>query len=203
MANALTMLPVMETFYSVQGEGFHVGTPAYFIRLGGCDVGCSWCDVKDSWDHTVHPIVSVAELVERVVKSGSRIAVITGGEPAMYDLSELTNALRKMGIRTHLETSGVHPISGTWDWITFSPKKFKVPHPSVFALADELKVIVFHRSDLEWAIQFVAQIRVNTALFLQPEWDRREQNTPLILDFIQRNPEWRISLQTHKYLGVD
>ncbi len=196
-------LPVMETFYTIQGEGQHVGVPAFFIRLAGCDVGCHWCDVKESWDADLHPKRTVEELVDQVQKSGAKVVVVTGGEPAMHDLTGLTDQLRKAGIRTHIETSGVYPLTGTWDWVTFSPKKFKAPDPSVYPLVNELKAVIFHSSDISWASGFVPLLPSNTALFLQTEWERREANTPVILDFIRANPGWRISIQVHKYIGVD
>lgn len=196
-------LPVMETFYTVQGEGAFAGAPAFFIRLAGCDVGCTWCDVKDSWDAEMHPRKSVQDLVTMVSESGAPICVITGGEPMMYDLTVLTRQLKEKGIRTHLETSGVYPISGAWDWITFSPKKFKKPEEGVYALAHELKVIVFHPSDLPWAAEHAEKVSNKCKLYLQPEWEKKERMQPLILDFIRKNTQWRISVQTHKYLGVD
>ena len=196
-------LPVMEHFYTVQGEGAFTGAAAYFIRLGGCDVGCTWCDVKESWDVNAHPKISVEELVRLVMESGAPIAVITGGEPAMHDLAELTRALKTAGIRTHIETSGVYPLSGTWDWVTFSPKKFKKPHDSIFDHADELKVVIYHPSDLSWAETFAPSMKEKSHFFLQPEWSKRDKNTPLIFDYVRQNPRWRISIQTHKYMGVD
>ena len=196
-------LPVMETFYTVQGEGFYTGSPAYFIRLGGCDVGCVWCDVKDSWDASAHPLKSVVELAEAVKTSGSPIAVITGGEPSLYDLSALTSELKQRGIRTHIETSGTNELTGEWDWITFSPKKFKAPVDSIYATADELKVIVFNKTDLEFGAEHAAKCGAKTTLYFQAEWDRKEMSYPLIMEYITANPKWKISVQTHKYLGVD
>lgn len=196
-------LHVMETFYTVQGEGAFAGAPAYFIRLGGCDVGCVWCDVKESWDAGRHPSIPVVELAEKVAASGAKICVITGGEPAMYNLESLTEELKSRGIRTHLETSGVYPLTGNWDWVTFSPKKFKAPHESTYALASELKVVVYHKSDLAWAVSHAEKVDQRCMLYLQPEWEKRAEMQPLILDFIRVNTQWRISVQTHKYLGVD
>lgn len=196
-------LPVMETFYTVQGEGAFTGSPAYFIRLGGCDVGCTWCDVKDSWDSSKHPLISVNQLVQDTKASGTKICVITGGEPAMYNLDALTAALHREGIRTHVETSGAHELTGEWDWITFSPKKFKAPVASIYSMAHELKVIVFHVSDVDWAQSHAVKLKAGCMLYLQPEWDRKEKMQEHILDFIRKNTEWRISVQTHKYLGVD
>jgi 7-carboxy-7-deazaguanine synthase len=197
------LLPVMERFYTVQGEGAYAGAPAYFIRLAGCDVGCVWCDVKESWPADAHPLMEVDTLVEDVIKSGACICVVTGGEPAMHDLSSLTTGLRASGIRAHIETSGTHELTGEWDWITFSPKKFKAPVESIYPLADELKVIVYHKSDIPWAVEHAAKTKPDCKLYLQPEWDKRDAMQPLILDFIRQNTQWRISVQTHKYMGVD
>lgn len=196
-------LPVMERFYTVQGEGFFAGTPAYFIRLGGCDVGCVWCDVKESWDASAHPKMSVEQLAEDAKASGAPIVVITGGEPTMYDLTELTSALKAKGLRTHIETSGTNELTGSWDWVTFSPKKFKAPVDSIYDQADELKVIVYHKSDLEWSESHASKVQEHCTLFLQAEWDRRDESYTLIMDYIRANSKWRISVQTHKYLGVD
>lgn len=197
------LLPVMESFYTVQGEGQYTGTPAYFIRLGGCDVGCTWCDVKESWDASIHPQMRVEAIAEAAAATGTPIAVVTGGEPAMYDLTELTRALKSRGLRTHIETSGVYALTGEWDWVTFSPKKFKAPQEEIYSQTDELKVVVFHPSDLNWAEGFAERIRPGALRYLQPEWSRREKNTALIFDYVRAHPSWRISLQTHKYIGVD
>ncbi len=197
-----TVLPLMEDFYTIQGEGFYQGQAAYFIRLGGCDVGCVWCDVKNSWDASAHPVVSVAAITEHVKASGSPVAVITGGEPLMYDLTQLTDSLKRAGIRTHLETSGVYAITGTWNWICFSPKKFKEPDPSVPALADELKVIVYNKSDFQWAEACAAKVSKKCELFLQPEWSREKEMLPLIIDYVKTHPRWKISLQIHKYMNI-
>lgn len=198
-----SQLPVMERFYTVQGEGFYAGAPAYFIRLAGCDVGCVWCDVKESWDANLHPSLAITALIEDVVKSGAPICVVTGGEPAMHDLQELTQGLREKGIRTHIETSGAHELTGHWDWITFSPKKFKAPVESIYQQANELKVVVFHPSDVQWAEGHAQKVTADCMLYLQPEWDKREAMQNIILDFIRTQTQWRISVQTHKYLGVD
>ncbi len=192
----------MEDFYTIQGEGFYQGHAAYFIRLGGCDVGCVWCDVKDSWDAAIHPRVSIGTLVERAKASGSQIVVITGGEPAMYDLAELTEALKSVGLKTNIETSGVYPLTGEWDWVCFSPKKFKAPSPSIFTRADELKVIIYNKSDFDWAEEFAKKVMPHCKLFLQPEWSREKEMLPHIIDFVKNHPRWRISLQIHKYLNV-
>lgn len=192
----------MEAFYTLQGEGYHAGTAAYFIRLGGCDVGCVWCDVKESWDAGKHPQVPIAELVDQTNQFTSRKIVITGGEPLMYDLTILTARLKAQGMELHVETAGVYPITGSWDWICFSPKKFKTPLEEYYSKSQELKVIIFHKSDLEWAESHSERMNSQARLFLQPEWDRRDQIMPLIVDYVKRNPKWRISLQTHKYLNI-
>ena len=197
-----SLLPVMEAFGTVQGEGAFTGQAAWFIRLGGCDVGCTWCDVKESWDAAAHPVRSVDDLVAEALEQPARIAVITGGEPAMHELGPLTHALRAAGFRTHIETSGAHPLSGEWHWICFSPKKFRAPLPEIYDRADELKVIVYNRHDLEWALEHASRVRSGCLLYLQPEWDRREVVMPLVTAHVQAHPEWRISLQTHKYLGI-
>lgn len=200
--NQVTTLPLMEDFYTIQGEGFYQGSAAYFIRLGGCDVGCVWCDVKESWDVNAHPSVSVDTMMERAKASGTEIVVVTGGEPAMHDLTTLTRALNANGMRTHIETSGVYPLTGQWDWVCFSPKKFKEPHPSVFAQADELKVIVYNKSDLAWAEEFAAVVRPDCQLYLQPEWSKEKEMLPLIIDYVKANPQWQVSLQVHKYMNI-
>ena len=192
----------MEAFYTLQGEGVYAGQAAYFIRLGGCDVGCTWCDVKESWDAAAHPLLTVQAIVAEAIRHPARIAVITGGEPAMHDLGPLTSALRSAGFRTHIETSGTHPLSGTWHHICFSPKKFKNPLPAIYATANELKVIVFNKHDLEWALAHAEQPAPDCALLLQPEWSKREAMMPLIVDFVKDHPRWRVSLQTHKYLNI-
>ena len=193
---------MMEVFHSIQGEGFHQGKSAGFVRLGGCDVGCHWCDVKASWEADQHPLLSIDEITETVAPYTSEIVIVTGGEPVMYDLGPLTNGLRAIGKKTHLETSGTSLLTGNWDWITFSPKKFKAPLDEYFEKADELKVIVFNNSDLKWAEGLANRVKKDCRLYLQPEWDKREEMTPGILSFIQSDPRWRLSLQVHKYLGV-
>ena len=197
-----TSLPVMEHFYTLQGEGFHQGRAAYFIRLGGCDVGCVWCDVKESWEAEKHPKFDVQRLRFEVAKTPAEIIVITGGEPLMHDLAELTKELHAAGFKTHLETSGAYPLTGSWDWICLSPKKFKAPLPVILLEADELKVVIFNRSDLEWAEKYAAQVSANCKLYLQPEWDKAAQMTPFIIDYIKANPKWELSLQIHKYVNV-
>jgi 7-carboxy-7-deazaguanine synthase len=196
------VLPLMEDFYTIQGEGFYQGHAAYFIRLGGCDVGCVWCDVKESWDASAHPVVSVAEIVARAKNSGAGIAVVTGGEPALYDLSVLTQSLKSLGLRTNVETSGAYPLTGVWDWVCFSPKKFKTPHPSVFNRADELKIIIYNKTDFDWAEEFAGRVKNNCELFLQPEWSREKEMLPLIIDYVKTHPQWKVSLQIHKYMNI-
>lgn len=196
-------LPVMEAFYTLQGEGYHQGSAAYFIRLGGCDVGCHWCDVKESWDAARHPRLSLETILQQAVDAGpGRLAVITGGEPLMHPLDLLTETLRQAGFRTHLETSGAHPLSGTWDWICLSPKKFKPVLSEVLQQADELKVVIYHPSDIAWAESFVPQLKPGCRLYLQPEWSRAESIIPLLVRQVLEHPEWRISLQTHKYMQI-
>ena len=196
------MLPVMEHFYTLQGEGYHQGKAAYFIRLGGCDVGCVWCDVKDSWDAGKHPLVEIEDLILTVSKTPAKIVVITGGEPLMHDLDELTKQLQSAGFKTNIETSGAHPLSGSWDWICLSPKKFKAPMPEIIPVADELKIIIFNRSDFDWAEKYAALVSSNCKLYLQPEWDKANEMTPLIIDYIKASPKWELSLQIHKYINV-
>lgn len=195
-------LPVMESFYTLQGEGFHQGKAAYFIRLGGCDVGCVWCDVKESWDADKHPQVEISTLVHEAFANPGRIAVITGGEPLMHNLDALTKALHKAGFRNHIETSGSSPISGSWDWITLSPKKFKAPLDEVCRQAHELKIIIYNKSDFAWAEKYAALMNKQCRLYLQPEWSRAAEMTPLIVDYVKDNPQWQISLQIHKYINV-
>jgi len=192
----------MEHFYTIQGEGFHQGKAAYFIRLGGCDVGCVWCDVKDSWDADKHPKIPVSEIVSFVRNTPAEIAVITGGEPLMHDLGELTHALQAAGIRTHIETSGAHPLTGSWDWICLSPKKFKAPLADIIPLAHELKVVIFNKSDFAWAEMHASLTAPVCKLYLQPEWDKADQMLPLLVDYIKHNPKWELSLQIHKYIQV-
>lgn len=197
-----TVLPVMEHFYTLQGEGFHQGRAAYFIRLGGCDVGCVWCDVKDSWDAEKHPKYTIEQLVAEVKKTPTRLVVITGGEPLMHNLDALTSALKEAGVETNIETSGAHPLSGHWDWICLSPKKFKEPLPGILPHANELKVVVFNKSDFDWAEKYAALVSPSCKLYLQPEWDKAAQVTPLIIEYIKANPKWELSLQVHKYINV-
>jgi 7-carboxy-7-deazaguanine synthase len=205
MANeelVIESLPVMESFYTIQGEGYHQGKAAWFIRLGGCDVGCVWCDVKESWDASIHPLKSIDEIVAAAMENPGRMAIITGGEPLMHNLDELTSALKEAGFQTNIETSGAWPLSGTWDWICLSPKKFKAPVPGILPLAHELKVVVYNNSDFEWAEKYAALVSPTCKLYLQPEWSRSADVTPLIIDYIKKNPRWEFSLQLHKYIHV-
>ena len=192
----------MEHFYTIQGEGFHQGRAAYFIRLGGCDVGCVWCDVKDSWDAGKHPLVSIETLVSFVKATPAKLVVITGGEPLMHDLTKLTKALQNAGLETNIETSGSSPFSGSWNWICLSPKKFKAPLPEIMPLANELKIVVFNKSDFAWAEKYAALVSTSCKLFLQPEWDKASEVTPLLVEYIKQNPQWELSLQVHKYIDV-
>lgn len=195
--------PVMESFYTIQGEGEYQGHAAYFIRLGGCDVGCHWCDVKESWPIDTHPVKSVATLLAEAIEHPGRLVVITGGEPLMHDLGPLTEELKTAGFRTHIETSGVaEKITGTWDWICFSPKKFKAPNEDILAITNELKVVVNHPSDIPWAQEWANKLPATAELYLQPEWSKQDQMNPLIVDFVKANPSWRISVQTHKFLQI-
>ena len=192
----------MEHFYTIQGEGYHQGRAAYFIRLGGCDVGCVWCDVKDSWDAEKHPKFKVESLKLKVLETPAELVVITGGEPLMHNLNELTKALQSAGLKTNIETSGAHPLSGSWDWICLSPKKFKVPLPEILPAVNELKVVVFNKSDFDWAEKYAALVSTNCKLYLQPEWDKAVEITPLLIEYIKQNPQWELSLQIHKYINV-
>lgn len=192
----------MEHFYTLQGEGLHSGRASYFIRLGGCDVGCVWCDVKDSWDASKHPVMQVDEIVAAAMAHPGRLIVITGGEPAMHDLTALTQALKENGFTINIETSGSSPLSGTLDWVTLSPKKFKAPLQSALDVADELKVVVFNKSDFEWAEEHAAKVPAGCKLYLQPEWSKKDNITQLVIDYILEHPQWELSLQTHKYINI-
>ena len=195
------MLPLMEEFYTIQGEGYHTGKAAYFIRVGGCDVGCHCCDVKESWNADLHPPTLANTIVEHAKKYSDTV-VITGGEPLMWSMDYLTKMLRKNGLKTHIETSGAYSFSGIWDWFCLSPKKTKLPLEEVYKEADELKMIIFNKSDFEFAEDHAAKVGKNCELFLQPEWSRKEKMTELIVDYVMKNPKWKISLQTHKYLNI-
>jgi len=192
----------MELFYSLQGEGYHQGKAAFFIRLAGCDVGCVWCDVKYSWDASKHPVLSVEEIVAAAAAHPSRIAIVTGGEPLLHQLDPLTTALKAAGFQTHIETSGSSPMSGSWDWVCFSPKKFKAPLPESVKAADELKVVVFNTSDFAFANSFVNDIAFDCKKYLQPEWEKSDAMTPLVIEYIKSNPSWELSAQLHKYIQV-
>jgi len=202
MTKELNALPVMEAFYTIQGEGHFSGNSAYFIRLGGCDVGCVWCDVKDSWNADKWPKQSIEQIVSEAKQYPTRLAVVTGGEPLMYDLSELTDALKANGLKTNVETSGAHPLSGDWNWICFSPKKFMKPGDEFYQVADELKVVVYNKSDFKWAEEHAARVNNDCLLYLQPEWDKSETVLPEIIDYVKDNPQWKISLQTHKFMQI-
>lgn len=192
----------MEIFYSIQGEGYHAGMPAVFVRLGGCDVGCVWCDVKESWNENDHPFLSVPEIIAEVEKSGCKNVIITGGEPLMYDMTELTISLKDNDYKVHLETSGAYALTGQWDWICFSPKKFKKPHVSIYQYADELKPIIFNKSDFQFAEEHRSGLNEKCFLCLQPEWSKADELMPTIIEYAKAHPEWHVSLQTHKYLNI-
>lgn len=197
-----SMLPLMEEFYTIQGEGYHSGKAAYFIRLGGCDVGCHWCDVKESWDANLHPLTSIETIVNSAKVHPAKTVVVTGGEPLLYNLDLLCNALHAEGIKIFLETSGAYPLSGSFDWICLSPKKFKAPMPLLAKEAGELKVIIFNKSDFDWAEKYAVDCNPDCKLFLQPEWSKAEEMTPLIIEYVKENPKWEISLQTHKFMHI-
>ena len=192
----------MELFYSLQGEGYHQGKAAFFIRLAGCDVGCVWCDVKDSWDASKHPVLSVEEIVAAATAHPSRIAIVTGGEPLLHQLDPLTTALKAAGFQTHIETSGSSPMSGSWDWVCLSPKKFKAALPEAIKAANELKVVVFNNSDFAFANSFVNDVDADCKKYLQPEWEKSDAMTPLVIEYIKSNPSWELSAQLHKYIQV-
>ena len=195
------MLPLMEEFYTIQGEGFHTGTAAYFIRIGGCDVGCHWCDVKESWDANIHPPTAIDDIVKNAKKYANTV-VVTGGEPLTWDMNPLTTLLKSKELKVHIETSGCYEVTGEWDWFCLSPKKNKLPVKSAYDQADELKVIIHNKHDFIFAEEQAAKTNKNPILFLQPEWSKREEMTPLIVDYVMQNPQWKVSLQTHKYLNI-
>jgi len=196
------MLPLMEEFYSIQGEGFNTGEAAYFIRIGGCDVGCRWCDIKESWNPDLHPLTETDRIVENVAENPSGTVVVTGGEPLMYNMDYLCSKLKEKGIKTYLETSGAYPLTGKWDWICLSPKQNNKPVGNITKLADELKVIIYHEKDLDWAEKMAAAVHDKCLLYLQPEWSRSKLMTPVIIDYVLKNPKWKISLQTHKFMNI-
>ena len=195
------LLPLMESFYTIQGEGYHKGSAAFFIRLGGCDVGCHWCDVKDSWDSKIHPPTNINEIVSNVKKNSDTV-VVTGGEPLMWDMSPITKLLKDNNIRTHIETSGAYKFSGIWDLICLSPKKNKNPLNKIYSKADELKMIIYNLDDLKFAENESKKVSSSCLLYLQPEWSKREKVMPIIVDYVMKNPKWKVSLQTHKYLNI-
>jgi 7-carboxy-7-deazaguanine synthase len=196
-----TLLPLMEAFYTLQGEGYHKGSAAYFIRIGGCDVGCHWCDVKESWDAKLHPPTPIDQIVSSA-KSYSNTVVVTGGEPLMWNMDPLCQALHQLEIQVHIETSGAYPVTGSWDWFCLSPKKNKLPIDQAYACADELKMIIYNKDDFKFAEQQAERVGAECKLFLQPEWSRREKVMPLIVEYVLQNPRWKASLQTHKYLNI-
>ena len=193
---------MMEMFYTLQGEGYHQGKAAYFIRLAGCDVGCVWCDVKESWDASKHPVLSIEEIVTSALAHPARLAIITGGEPLLYNLDALTTALKKAGFEINMETSGSSPMSGKWDWVCLSPKKFKAPLTESIAAASELKVVIFNKHDFEWAETYAQQVPASCKLYLQPEWDKANEMMPSIIDYVKTHPKWELSAQLHKYIQV-
>ena len=195
------MLPLMEEFYTIQGEGFHTGTAAYFIRIGGCDVGCHWCDVKESWNAASHPPTAIGQIVENAKKFANTV-VVTGGEPLMWNMNPITQTLHNQSISIHIETSGAYPLTGKWDWICLSPKKNKLPTQTVYNAANELKVIIHNKHDFIFAEEQAQKVNPNAILFLQPEWSKKDEMTPQIVDYVMQNPKWRISLQTHKFLNI-
>ena len=195
------MLPLMEEFYTIQGEGYHTGTAAYFIRIGGCDVGCHWCDVKESWNAALHPPTSTDVIVVNAKKYANTV-VITGGEPLMWDMTQITQKLKQQNIQVHIETSGAYQLSGEWDWICLSPKKNKLPTQTVYDKANELKVIIHNKHDFIFAEEQAEKVNKDAILFLQPEWSKKEEMTPQIVDYVMQHPKWRVSLQTHKYLNI-
>jgi organic radical activating enzyme len=195
------LLPLMEEFYTIQGEGYHKGTAAYFVRIGGCDVGCHWCDVKESWLAELHPPTETRKIVENAVTYSDTI-VVTGGEPLTWDMGPLTQQLKEKGVQTHIETSGAYKLTGTWDWICLSPKKMKLPTKEIYDKADELKCIVYNKDDFRFAEEQASHVKENCILYLQPEWSKRDKMMPEIVDYVMRNPKWKVSLQTHKYLNI-
>ena len=201
LVNSGQMLPLMEEFYTIQGEGFHKGTAAYFIRVGGCDVGCHWCDVKESWDAEKHPPTAIETIITNAANYSDTI-VVTGGEPLTWDMGPLTRGLKDKNLQTHIETSGAYALTGVWDWICLSPKKLKPPVGAIHEKANELKVIIYNKSDFQFAEEHAAKVSQDCVLYLQPEWSVREKVTPLIVDYVMSNPKWKVSLQTHKYLNI-
>ena len=201
LVDAGVMLPLMEEFYTIQGEGFHKGTAAYFIRVGGCDVGCHWCDVKESWNADLHPPTDIDAIVNNAARYADTV-VVTGGEPLTWDMTLLTQKLKTKNLKVHIETSGAYDVTGTWDWFCLSPKKTKLPVQAAYDIADELKVIIFNKHDFQFAEEQATKVNEKAILFLQPEWSKKEEMTPEIVDYVMKNPKWRVSLQTHKYLNI-
>ena len=195
-------LPLMEEFSTIQGEGFHTGSPAHFIRIGGCDIACQWCDIKESWNEKLYPPTLTDEIISKVIENTAKTVVVTGGEPLMYKLDYLTGCLKHNGLKTHLETSGAYPLTGQWDWICLSPKKNAAPLPEIYNLVNELKVIISKYEDLEWAEKNAAKVKDDCLLYLQPEWSQRKKTTPMIVEYVIANPNWKISIQSHKFIGI-
>lgn len=200
--NGGRLLPLAEDFYTIQGEGYHTGKPAYFIRLGGCDVGCRWCDAKQAWNPNLFPPVEVDSIIERAASYPAKAIVITGGEPTLYPLDYITSELKKRGLEIFLETSGAHELSGVFDWICLSPKRNQPPVESIFPLADELKMIIETVDDFEWAEQNAAKTARHCRLYLQPEWSKFSEIVPEIVEYAKEHPQWNISVQTHKYMHI-
>ncbi len=196
------LLPIMEAFYTLQGEGYNTGEAAFFIRVGGCDVGCRWCDVKESWNPDLHPLTKTTEIVEQAMAQPSKAVVVTGGEPLLYNLDFLCRELKSHNIKTYLETSGAYSLTGIWDWICLSPKKNSAPKENIIKLANELKVIIFNDSDIAWAEKYAALVNPYCKLYLQPEWSRSKYMTPVIIEYVMQNPKWKISLQAHKFMNI-
>ncbi len=195
--------PLVDEFYTLQGEGFHFGKAAYFLRIGGCDIGCRWCDIKLSWNPEIHPVVTIEQITQKMMENNAKDIVVTGGEPLMYPMDELCDAMHLNGIKTYLETSGAYPLTGKWDWICLSPKQQHPPLEEIYTKANELKVIIYNvEEDLKWAEEEAAKVSKDCYLYLQPEWSHREINTPLIVDYIKKNTKWKLSLQTHKYINI-
>lgn len=195
-------LPLMEHFYTIQGEGAYSGVAAYFIRIGGCDVGCHWCDVKESWEAANHPVTSVEEMIANVKQSEAKVVVITGGEPLTWNMDILTNRLKEEGFRVHIETSGAYPFSGVWDWVCLSPKKTRLPVEEAYQKANELKIIIYNQNDFLFAEEQASKVRKDCVLLLQVEWSKRDKMNPFVIEYVMNNPKWRISVQTHKYLDI-
>lgn len=201
LVNQGEMLPLMEEFYTIQGEGFHKGTAAYFIRIGGCDVGCHWCDVKESWNADIHPPTAIEQIVKNASFHSNTI-VVTGGEPLTWNMNPLTNSLKKMNLQVHIETSGAYDLTGDWDWICLSPKKIKLPNEEIYQKANELKMIIYNLDDFRFAEEQAAKVNDQCILYLQPEWSKRDKMIPQIVEYVMKNPKWKVSLQTHKYLNI-